>query len=145
MVNLMDNPENILEVGCGTQELKKHLDCNYIGLDFEPRFKPDVVADAHDLPFKDDAFDTVVTKNCLQHVKDWKRALSEIKRVVRKRIVLTERTHKKPTEVVFIDENDLIRRRFNKEDLINVLKGWGEVSFRLSGADNRVGLYLGRS
>jgi len=139
----MNSPNCVLEVGAGTQELEKHLNCDYVSCDFEPGFKPDVVGDAHNLPFKDYAFDTVVTKNCLQHVKDWKRALSEMMRVARKRIVLAERTHEKPTEVVFIGENDLIRRRFNREDLINVLKGWGEVSFRLSGADDRVGIYLG--
>jgi len=125
--------------------LKKHLDCDYIGLDFEPRFEPDVVADAHDLPFKDNAFDTVVTKNVIQHLSSYQKALSEIMRVAEKRIVLAERTHKKPTEVAFIDEKDLIRRRFNKEDLINTLKGWGEASFKLSRANDRVGIYLGRS
>jgi len=139
----MDNPRSVLEVGAGTQELGKHLDCDYVSCDFEPRFRPDVIGDAHYLPFRDNAFDTVVTKNCLQHCESWKRALSEMMRVARKRIVLAERTWKKPTRIVLVNENGVIRRRFNKEDLMDALKGWGEVSFKLSGADNRVGIYLG--
>jgi len=138
----MDNPVNVLEVGCGTMKLRKLLDCDYIGLDFEPRFKPDVVADAHYLPFRDNTFDMVVTKNCLQHLSSYQKALSEIMRVVSKRIVLAERTWEKPTKV-FVDENGVIRRRFNKADLMDALKNWGEVSFKLSEADSRVGLYLG--
>jgi len=141
----MDNPENVLEVGCGTQELRKYLDCDYVGMDFEPRFNPCVVGDAHNLPFKDDAFDTVVTKNVLQHCESWEGALSEIMRVARKRIVLAERTWEKPTEVLFVDESGVIRRRFNRVDLIEILREWGEASFKLSRADNRVGLYLGEA
>ena len=64
MVSLMDNPENVLEVGAGTQELKKHLDCDYVSCDFEVGFRPDVVGDAHCLPFRNNAFDTIVTKKC---------------------------------------------------------------------------------
>jgi len=141
----MDDPENVLEVGCGTMELKKHLDCNHVGLDFEPRFGPNVIGDAHNLPFKDDAFDAVATKNCLQHCRGWKRVLSEIMRVAEKRIVLAERTWEKPTRIVLVDENGVIRRRFNKADLMEILKEWGKASFKSSRADNRVGLYLGEA
>jgi len=141
----MGNPENVLEVGCGTMELRKHLDCDYVGLDLEPKFEVDVVADGHNLPFKDNAFDTVVTKNCLQHLSSYEKALQEIMRVAENQIILAERTWEKPTKVVFANENGVIRRRFNKADLIETLKGWGEVSFKLSGADNRVGLYLGEA
>jgi len=141
----MDNPDSVLEVGCGTQELRKHLDCDYVGLDFEPGFEPDVIADARNLPFRDDAFDTAVTKNVLQHLPSYRRALSEMMRVARKQIVLAERTWEKPTKVVSVNESGVIQRRFNKEDLMSALKGWGEASFKSSGADNRVGLYLGEA
>jgi len=145
MVNLMDNPRSVLEVGAGTKELKKHLNCDYVSLDFEPRFEPDVVGDGHNLPFKDNAFDTVVTKNCLQHCESWRRALSEIMRVARKQILLAERTWEKPTKVLFVNENGMIRRRFNKADLMEILKEWGEASFKSSRADSRIGLYLGEA
>jgi len=141
----MGSPDSVLEVGCGTRELRKHLDCNYVGLDFEPGFEPDMVADAHYLPFGDNAFDTVVTKNCLQHCRSWRRALSEIMRVAEKKIVLVERTWGKPTKIVSADENGVIRRRFDKADLMSTLKGWGKASFKFSTADNRVGIYLGEA
>jgi len=146
MASIMDDPKNVLNVGCGPNYLKKHLDCECIGLDFEDEWPSvDVVADARDLPFGDNAFDTVATKNCLQHCRSWKKALSEIIRVAEKRIVLAERTWEKPTRIAFVSESGVIRRRFNKEDLMIALKGWGEASFKLSRADNRVGLYLGKA
>jgi len=145
IVNLMDNPENVLEVGCGTMNLKKHLDCDYVGADFTPEFGPCVIADAHYLPFGDNTFDTVCSKNMLQHTRDWKKALSEIMRAAEKRIVLAERTWEKPTRIVLVNENGVIRRRFNKADLMEILKEWEEASFKLSGADSRIGLYLGEA
>jgi len=145
MVDLMDSPDSVLEVGCGTQELKKYLDCNYIGLDFELGFRPQVLANVEALPFGSDCISTVCAKNVLQHTRDWKKALQEIMRVARKKIVLAERTWKKPTKVVSVDENGVIRRRFNRKDLIENLEGWGKVSFKFSTADNRVGIYLGEA
>jgi len=141
IVALMDNPRSVLEVGAGSQELKKRLDCDYVSCDLEPRFEPDVVGDGHNLPFKDNAFDVVVTKNCLQHLPSYERVVSEIIRVASERVVLAERVWDKPTQIV--SKTPVLRRRFNRADLIGALKEWGEVSFKLSEADNRVGLYLG--
>jgi len=143
IVSLMDNPENVLEVGCGTKELKRHLDCDYVGLDFEPEFKPSVVADARDLPFGDRDFDTVVTKNCLQHIPSYERALSEIIRVASRCITLAERVWNKPTQIV--SKTPVLRRRFNPSDLIHPLREFGEVRFNLSRADERVGIIYARS
>jgi len=132
MVELMDNPRSVLEVGAGTQELKRHLDCDYVSCDLEPRFEPDVVGDGHNLPFRDSTFDVVATKNLLQHLPSYERAVSEIVRVASERVVLAERVWDKPTQIV--SKTPVLRRRFNKEDLINALKGW-EVSFKLSEAE----------
>jgi len=135
----------VLEVGAGTKELKKHLSCDYVGLDFTPEFDPDVLGNAENLPFSDDSFENVCTKNCLQHVEDWKRALNEIVRVASRRIVLAERVHNAPTKIVLVNENDVIRRRFNASDLICPLREFGEVKFNLSKADDRVGIVHARS
>lgn len=43
-----------------------------------------LVADAHNLPFKDEEFDLVVCLETLEHVEDPKRVLREIRRVLRK-------------------------------------------------------------
>jgi len=146
IASMMDNPRNVLNVGCGPNYLKKHLGCECIGLDFEDEWPGvDVVADARNLPFGDDAFDTAVAKNVLQHLSSYRKALSEMMRVARKRIVLAERTWERPTEVVSVNESGVIQRRFNRADLMSTLKGWGEASFKLSKADSRVGIYLGEA
>jgi len=132
----MDNPENVLEVGCGTQELKEHLDCDYVGLDFEPRFEPDVVADARNLPFRDDAFDTAVAKNVLQHIPSYEKALSEMVRVASRCMILAERVWNEPTQIV--SKTPVLRRRFNPRDLLDEL---GDAEFRISESDDRIGLF----
>jgi len=136
----------VLEVGAGTKELKKHIgDRRYIGADFTPEFEPNVLASAENLPFSDDSFENVCTKNCLQHVEGWKRALNEIVRVASRGIVLAERVHNAPTKIVLVNENGVIRRRFNASDLIRPLREFGEVKFNLSKADDRVGIVYARS
>jgi len=131
----MDSPDSVLEVGCGTQELKKNLDCNYVGLDFEPRFKPDVVADARDIPFSDDCFHYCVTKNVLQHIPDWREVLREIFRVG-ENVLLAERVWDKETKIVY--REPVLRRRFNPQDLLEELGG---AEFKISESDDRVGLF----
>jgi len=78
-------------------------------------------------------------------VEDWKRALNEIVRVASRRIVLAERVHNAPTKIILVNENGVIRRRFNASDLIHPLKEFGEVKFNLSKADDRVGIVHARS
>jgi SAM-dependent methyltransferase len=43
----------------------------------------DVVADAHELPFRDQAFDAVVTFNTFEHLYDPERAANEVHRVLK--------------------------------------------------------------
>jgi len=136
----------VLEVGAGTKEFKKYVeDRRYIGVDFTPEFNPDILADAVNLPFSDSSIENVCTKNALQHVDRWERALNEILRVASRRIVLAERVHDAPTKVILVNENGVIRRRFNASDLIHPLKEFGEVNFNLSKADGRVGIIHARS
>lgn len=40
------------------------------------------------IPFEDDAFDTVVTTHTLEHVRDLKASVAELKRIARKRIIV---------------------------------------------------------
>ena len=135
----MDNPENVLEVGAGTQELKKHLDCDYVSCDFEVGFRPDVVGDAHCLPFRNNAFDTIVTKNVLQHVPDWREALREILRVG-ENVLMAERVWDKETKIVY--REPVLRRRFNPQDLLDEI---GDAEFKISKADDRLGLFHKRN
>lgn len=47
-----------------------------------------VVADAENLPFKDDSFDVVISSHVLEHLPNFEKGLSEIKRVMKNRAIV---------------------------------------------------------
>lgn len=55
----------------------------YVNVDIKPSYggRPDVIADGHFLPFKDKSFETVVIKDVLSVVRDWRVVLAEAQRV----------------------------------------------------------------
>lgn len=130
----------VLEVGCGTKELKKHLrNHEYIGLDLTREFKPTIQADAHMLPFRSSSIPNVCTKNVLQHLSDYRKALAEIIRVSSDTVVLAERIHNQPTRIIHV--KPVLRRRFNPADLTKLLKKHGKVEFNISRNDRRIGIF----
>jgi ubiquinone biosynthesis O-methyltransferase len=91
---------DVLEVGCGVGDFSIALSCagaNVAGVDFSPRaielaqqkarhhdqsiaFQ---VADAQALPFPDNSFDVLFSCECLEHVPEPRRMLSELHRVLK--------------------------------------------------------------
>lgn len=47
------------------------------------------VADVHNLPFADNSFDLVLCSETLEHVSDYKKAISELSRVAKKYLIIT--------------------------------------------------------
>jgi len=136
MVSMMDDPESVLNVGCGPNFLKRHLDCKCVGLDFEDGWPSvDVVADARNIPFPDDSFHYCTTKTVLQHIPNWQDALEEILRVG-KNVLLAERVWNEETEIVY--REPVLRRRFNPQDLLDEL---GNAEFRITESDERLGFF----
>lgn len=81
----------ILDLGGGNpfqKEMSKYKELfkgkNYYSLDFNPKFKPNVVGDIHKLPFKDGSADAIICKAVLEHVAEPHLAVNEIYRVLKK-------------------------------------------------------------
>jgi len=71
-----------IDIGCGQEKIKEDA----IGLDQHkmPGCPIDIVADACNIPFKDEVFDYVFSSHCLEDIKDTKSALKEWVRILKK-------------------------------------------------------------
>lgn len=76
----------LLDLGCGESGpyagLLRHTGYDYVGVDVAG-YAPDVLADAHRLPFSDASVDVVVAISLLEHLRTPAVALREIFRVLR--------------------------------------------------------------
>ncbi len=59
------------------------LGYEYVNIDFIPVGRNSIRGDAHRLPFRDGAFDVVVSDNTLEHFRHPDRAVAEARRVLR--------------------------------------------------------------
>ena len=53
----------VLDVGSAGGRNKEYFP-NSLTVDIDPQYKPDVVADAHNLPFADASYECIVCKRC---------------------------------------------------------------------------------
>ncbi len=87
----------VLEVGCGRGYLAKRLSKKFrvtasdividAKLTKEKQLKL-ISASVEKLPFKDRSFDTVISTHTLEHVLDFDQAVSELRRVTKKRLII---------------------------------------------------------
>lgn len=88
------NPKSVLEVGPGggvvTRELR-NAGVNVTTCDIADDLHPDVIASVTKLPFTDNEFDVAVACEVLEHIefKDFSQALSELRRVSKKYVVIS--------------------------------------------------------
>ncbi|HJV33151.1 MAG TPA: methyltransferase domain-containing protein [Patescibacteria group bacterium] len=87
-------PEDLLEIGKGSglvSTVLKSRGLDVTSLDIDPDVKPDVVGSVLALPFADKKFDVTLCAEVLEHLpfEDFPKALSEIRRVTRRAVVLS--------------------------------------------------------
>jgi SAM-dependent methyltransferase len=94
LVEQFGEGKKYLDAGCGTGLLLRHLPEGSVGLDINPRaiskakeYAPKaalVVADIEEIPFPGDTFETVLCVDVLDRLPHPARAISEIKRVLKR-------------------------------------------------------------
>lgn len=72
----------VLDIGAGGSSYDTFFP-NRISIDIDPKRGPDIVGDAHDLPFSDGEFEMILCTEVLEHLKDPRRAIEEMKRVLK--------------------------------------------------------------
>ena len=87
-------PRTILEVGTGSGFVSRYLravDITLTTCDIEDAYKPDVIAYIVNLPFADNAFDTVMACEVLEHLvyEEARGALRELYRVTSRHVVIS--------------------------------------------------------
>ena len=91
--------KTVCDVGCGTGHLLRLIGADHNGLtmtgvDFvidesAPRDEISYVAAMiEDLPFEDDAFDTVICTHVIEHLLEPRKAIAELRRVTSKRLII---------------------------------------------------------
>ena len=118
--------DSLLDVGCGTG-ISSDFKCKVIGIDPSIELlklnknKNIIQAQAENLPFKDNTFDVVVSLTAIQNFKNLENGIKEIKRVGKKRFVLTIlKKSKKISEIKrFIEKNFNVKKMIEEEkDLV---------------------------
>ncbi len=109
----------VLDIGSGGSSYHRFFP-NRLSIDIDPARKPDIVADAHNLPFKDGEFELVLCTEVLEHVKDPRKVIGEIGRVLKTggQVILTTRF------VYPLHDTPHDYWRFTKYGLRELFAGW---------------------
>ena len=82
---LSDSKGKLLDLGSGASPYNNlyNKDISVTTLEYNAERRPNVVADAHQLPFKDRSFDFITSYEVLEHVRDPRIVVSEINRILK--------------------------------------------------------------
>lgn len=122
--------EKTLEIGCGDRYYDKFFP-HKTSVDTDPDRHPDLIADAHHLPFADREFSVVICTEVLEHLSDPVQAIAEINRVLKQKgkLILSTRfiypLHDVPGDYY----------RFTEYGLRYLFRDWQIVSLETETAD----------
>ncbi len=111
--------KKVLDIGSGGSTYNRFFP-NRLTVDIDSKRKPEVIADAHHLPFENNSFEIILCTEVLEHVKNPQEVINEFYRVLMPggRVILTTRfvypIHDAP--------NDFWR--FTKYGLMELFKNW---------------------
>ena len=74
--------ETILDIGSGGSSYERYFP-NRLTVDIDPARQPEIIADAHELPFEDASFNRILCTEVLEHLTDPARAIAEMHRVLK--------------------------------------------------------------
>ena len=79
---LADTPDNgiLLDLGGGNRQVD---DSRYVNVDYADYSEPDLIADATQLPFRDNSIDAVYSTGVFEHINDPLKAGAEVARVLK--------------------------------------------------------------
>ena len=137
------NNRKLLDVGCAFGTMSKNFhERGFLtyGVDYVPEVVEIAkknkginfqVADIYDLPFEDNFFDVVVCEEVLQVIEDPKRAINELKRVLKKNGTLLLTTHNSLSLSGFLRKEKIIT--YNPYSLKKMMKKEGFHDLRIKG------------
>ena len=77
-------PLKILDLGCGYKPFQSLFpNDQYLGVDMSLNSFADVIADNHNLPFKDNVFDMIIISEVLEHCDNEYQVIKELRRVAK--------------------------------------------------------------
>jgi ubiquinone/menaquinone biosynthesis C-methylase UbiE len=93
VVEWAEGAETALDVATGGGHVARRLrkvGINVVSVDSAPGMEPDVVSRGEDLPFADGSFDVVACRVAAHHFEDVEKAVSEMARVSRDRVIVVD-------------------------------------------------------
>lgn len=78
-----DREVEVYDIGGGNSDYFRSRFKKYVSVDADPDCKPDIVANIHNLPFKDNTIECILCFSVLEHIQDPFKAVSELYRVMR--------------------------------------------------------------
>lgn len=111
--------KKVLDIGSGGSFYNRYFP-NRLCVDIDKTRKPDLVADAHKLPFNDNEFNIILCTEVLEHLKNPQKAINEMRRILKKggKLILTTRF------VYPLHDSPYDYFRYTKYGLKELFKNW---------------------